>query len=136
MIAFPDISKEFVYYAVRSSGKGGQHVNKTSTKVEVYFSIADSVLLDAEQKEMLLAALQHLIHADGNLRVTCQQARSQAENKQIATKKMLALITKALTPKKKRVATKKSKAANEKRLNEKRKQAARKSARNSSIAEE
>lgn len=136
MITIPNIAKEFTYFAVRSSGKGGQHVNKTATKVEVYFSIADSALLSDEQKQLLLEGLQHRIHADGQLRITCQQARSQAENKRLATQKMVLLITKALTPKKHRTATKKPKAANEKRLDEKRRQSARKSTRRSANGEE
>ena len=136
MFSLPDIAKEFTYYAVRSSGKGGQNVNKTATKVEVYFAIADSILLNDDQKTILLSVLKDIIHADGNLRITCEEARSQAENKKKATQKMIALITKALTPKKKRVPTKKTKAANEKRLEEKRKQAVRKSTRRSSTSEE
>lgn len=136
MISIPDITKECTYYAVRSRGKGGQHVNKTATKVEVYFSISESTLLNDEQKAILHDALAHLINADGYIRLTCEEARSQAENKQLVNKKLLALIRKALTPKKSRIPTKKTKAANEVRLSEKHKRAERKTNRRDVTADE
>ncbi|HNA58494.1 MAG TPA: alternative ribosome rescue aminoacyl-tRNA hydrolase ArfB [Chitinophagales bacterium] len=114
-----DIISECTFKAVRSSGKGGQHVNKTSTKVELYFSIADSALFQDEEKAILLTKLGHLIASDGYLRLTCEEARSQRENKILVIEKFIKLIDKALIPPKKRVKTKKPKAAVEKRLTEK-----------------
>lgn len=119
MTQIPDISKECTYYAVRSRGKGGQHVNKNATKVELYFSIDESKVLTDEQKAILKNEIGQLINADGFIRITSEEARTQSENKDIVNEKMHALLTKALTPKKRRVPTKKPRSANEKRLTEK-----------------
>lgn len=129
MIAVPELYSECIFHAVRSSGKGGQHVNKTATKVELYFSIDDSVILSAEQKAIIKNAIGHMINADGNIRLTSEEARTQKQNKEIVYTKFIALIRKALTPVKRRVPTKKTVAANQKRLTEKSKQAEKKSAR-------
>ncbi len=67
MIAVPDLFSECTFHAVRSSGKGGQHVNKTATKVELYFSIDDSVILSDEQKAIIKNAIGQMINADGNI---------------------------------------------------------------------
>ena len=56
-----DLTQECTFKAVRSGGKGGQNVNKVSSKVELYFSISDSQILTAEQKEILLQKLSHRI---------------------------------------------------------------------------
>lgn len=119
MIRIPDVTKDCTYYAVRSRGKGGQHVNKTATKVELYFSIDESTVLTDEQKAILHNEIGHLVNADGFIRITSEEARTQRENKEIVNEKLIALLTKALTPVKRRVPTRKPKAANEKRLVEK-----------------
>lgn len=119
MTLIPDISKECTYYAVRSRGKGGQHVNKNATKVELYFSVDESKILTDEQKAILKNEIGHMINADGFIRITSEEARTQLENKDIVNEKMTALLKKALTPKKRRVPTRKPRSADEKRLTEK-----------------
>jgi ribosome-associated protein len=115
----PDLSSEFTIKAVRSSGKGGQNVNKVSTKVELYFNIAESVLLSLEQKTLLQEKLSHLLNSEGELRVVCEDSRSQLKNKQIAIDKLYELFDKALLPVKKRVKTKTPKSVIAKRIKDK-----------------
>lgn len=119
MIRLPDLSPEYIFKAVRSGGKGGQNVNKVSTKVELYFNISQSNLLTTEQKNILLAKLGHLLNEEGVLRITSDASRSQKQNKDDTIQKLNLLLIKALTPVKKRVKTKTPKAVKEKRLNEK-----------------
>ncbi|HKR05679.1 MAG TPA: alternative ribosome rescue aminoacyl-tRNA hydrolase ArfB [Bacteroidia bacterium] len=111
-----NLLKEVSFKAVRSGGKGGQNVNKVSTKVELSFDLNNSNFLSGEQKEVILKKLSSKISAEGILRLTADSERSQFSNKEIVSEKFLALIQKALTPKKKRVASKPSKASKEERL--------------------
>lgn len=108
--------KEVSFKAVRSGGKGGQHVNKVSTKVELTFDVLNSNLLSDNQKEIILKKLSSKISDEGLLRLTADSERSQFSNKEIVSEKFLTFIQKALTPKKKRIATKPSKATKEERL--------------------
>lgn len=119
MIQIPDLSNECIFKAVRSSGKGGQHVNKVSTKIELYFSITDSLILDEKQKNILLEKLSHLLNEENVLRITSDTHRSQKQNKEEALNKLQILITKALTPQKKRIKTKTPKGVVAKRREEK-----------------
>ena len=113
---FENLLKEVSYKAVRSGGKGGQNVNKVSTKVELTFDISGSSFLSEEQKEIILKKLSSKISAEGILRLTADSERSQFSNKEIVSEKFLVLIQKALIPKKKRVASKPSKSSKEERL--------------------
>jgi len=117
---FSDILKEVSYKTSRSSGAGGQHVNKVETKVAVIFHVAGSQFLNEHEKEKLLKKLQNRIDTEGNLQIVAQESRSQYKNKALAEKKLLALIAEALKEEKKRKPTKISKAAHEKRLKVKR----------------
>jgi ribosome-associated protein len=117
---------ELTFAATRSSGPGGQHANKVSTKVEVRFHIPASDLLTPDQKAILLHKLAVKLTNDGELIVTSQATRSQADNKEKAIEKCLALLRRALTPAKKRKPTQPSPAARAKRLEEKKKQAQKK----------
>ncbi|MEP7169912.1 MAG: alternative ribosome rescue aminoacyl-tRNA hydrolase ArfB [Bacteroidota bacterium] len=111
-----NLLKEVSYKAVRSGGKGGQNVNKVSSKVELTFDVVNSNFLSDEQKEIILKKLSSKISDKGILRLTADSERSQFSNKEIVSEKFLVLIQKALTPKKKRVASKPSKASKEERL--------------------
>ncbi len=115
-----DITSEVFFTTARSGGKGGQHVNKVETKAEVWWNVIASVLYTPEEKERIRTKLKNRINKDGFLVVTCTETRSQAENKEIALRKMQELILQATTVPKKRKPTKPSKAVIEKRKDAKR----------------
>ena len=125
-IEIRNFSHELSFSASRSSGAGGQNVNKVNTKVELRFNIEASELLSEEEKEILKHKLGKKINNDGVLIITSQSQRTQLANKKKAIEKFYATVIKALTPKKKRNPTKPSKASVEKRLKEKRIQSGKK----------
>ena len=124
-----DFSREFLFTASRSSGPGGQNVNKVSTKVELRFDVLNSILLSEEEKEILLIRLHKKITADGFVIIVSQSERSQLKNKEETIDKFYTLIWKTLTPVKKRKPTRPSAAAKEKRLEEKKMRAEKKARR-------
>ncbi len=115
-----DFSSELTFSASRSSGPGGQHVNKVSTKVELRFHVMESKLLTPEEKELILEKLAKRINQLGELVLVSQVERSQLKNKEKVIEKFYDLLTKALTLRKRRKPTKPSAASKEKRLEEKR----------------
>ncbi|MCO4291926.1 aminoacyl-tRNA hydrolase [Solitalea sp. MAHUQ-68] len=115
------LASELIYQMSRSGGKGGQNVNKVSTKVEIGFSINNSQLLDAAQKELLNQKLIHRITKEGLIKITCEEERSQLLNKIKAVEKMAHLLENSLKVAKPRKATKPSKTSIEKRLTDKQK---------------
>jgi len=114
-----DFSREIIFNASRSSGPGGQNVNKVSTKVELRFNVLHSDLLSEKEKEILLARLEKKINSEGFLIIVSQSERSQLKNKEKTIEKFYTLLKKSLTPVKKRKPTKPDAAAIEKRLEEK-----------------
>lgn len=120
LLNIPDLSSEYTFQSSRSSGPGGQNVNKVNSKVELRFNIPNSSLLTDDQKQILLAKLSTKINGEGFLIVVSQRDRSQLVNKEDAIRKAYELIEKALRPVKKRKVTKPSRSAIEKRLTEKR----------------
>lgn len=103
------LKKEISFRTSRSSGAGGQHVNKVSTRVELLFDVEGSSVLSEEEKVIIKDKLTARISKDGILTVACEETRSQSRNKEIAFEKFIGLIEDALKPLKKRVPTKRSK---------------------------
>jgi len=128
-----DFSSELHFSASRSSGPGGQNVNKVNTKVELRFHVASSTLLSDEEKALLLEKLAKKINTEGELIIVSQTERSQIKNKEKVIEKFYALLTRALTPRKKRKPTQPSQASKEERLEEKRKQAEKKDRRKNPV---
>ncbi len=124
-----NINNELFYKTSRSSGSGGQHVNKTESKVEIIFDIINSQLLNDNTKKELLEKLSSKL-VNGCIHVFSQSSRSQIENKRIAIEKLYALLEKALTPLKKRKKTKVPKAVKEKIKDSKKKNSEKKKLRN------
>jgi ribosome-associated protein len=121
-----DFSPEFTFTFSRSSGPGGQHVNKVSTKAELRFDVLQSNLLTSEEKEIIHSKLSSKINSEGEIILVSQSERTQLMNKEKVIEKFYLLLIKALTPVKKRKPTKPSRAAKEKRLEEKRMQSEKK----------
>ncbi len=115
-----ELQKEIFYKTSRSGGKGGQNVNKVSSKVELLFSVNNSTLFNEEEKELLNDKLQSRFNKDGLVQVICDEERSQYLNKEKAIERLIVLLTRALHKPKIRKATKISKAAKAARLENKR----------------
>lgn len=111
---------ELVFRFSRSSGPGGQHVQRSDTRVELLFDVANSPSLSAAQRALILARLGNQIDGEGVLRVVSSSTRSQLENRLETIRRFQALLSSALRQRKRRVATKPSAAAREARLTEKR----------------
>tara|TARA_R110001583_G_scaffold22444_3_gene84210 strand:+ start:85 stop:489 length:405 start_codon:yes stop_codon:yes gene_type:complete len=118
--------QEIKLKAVRSSGAGGQHVNKVSTKVELAFDVANSKALSLKEKERILHKLAHRLTKGNVLILQAGDTRSQYRNKELVIKRFLQLLENALTFQKKRRKTKPSKSSIEKRLHKKKKDALKK----------
>ena len=121
--------KELSFKATRSSGAGGQHVNKVSSKIELTFNIQNSTILSEEQKQLLLKNLATRITKENILMLFCDESRSQHKNKEIITKRFLKIISNGLKIPKRRKPTKISRSANRKRLERKKIQAYKKAIR-------
>ena len=114
------IKSELKMKTARSSGSGGQHVNKVSTKVELHFHVNNSKGLEEEEKWRLNNKLANRITNAGILIIKCQQTRSQLKNKELAINKLFKLIKKGLYVKPIRKKRGISKNQNAKRLKNKR----------------
>ena len=110
------ILKELNYKAVRSSGAGGQNVNKVSSKMVLIFDVMASLGLEEEEKLLLQTKFKSKISQDNLCILTCDEDRSQLKNKKIITQRFFESLDKALQKPKARKATSVSKAAKEKRL--------------------
>jgi ribosome-associated protein len=123
------VHSELQFKAVRSSGAGGQHVNKVSSKVELSFDVPASEGLSDVEKERLLQKLKTRITNDGVLMLQCDEARSQHKNKELVVKRFFEVLKKGLAVPKKRKPTKPTKSSIEKRLKSKKKAAEKKAKR-------
>jgi len=113
--------KELTFKAIRSSGPGGQHANKVSSKIELTFDVNASKELFEEQKNLLLTTITTRLTKQNVLILFCDETRSQHKNKEIVIDRFLEIIKKGLIQPKKRKATKPSKASIKKRLDNKKK---------------
>ncbi len=113
------ILNELDFRYSRSSGPGGQHVNKTESKAEVRWNLAQTQALTEDQKARALAELQTLLKKGEFIIVTSEEYRSREQNKEICISKLKKMIEKALFIPKKRIKTKPSKAAKTKRIESK-----------------
>jgi ribosome-associated protein len=127
LVISPDLRiplSELQYRTSRSGGPGGQHVNTSSTRVEVVWSVAGSASVTAEQRARLLHQLATRLDTEGQLRLVSSGTRSQLRNKEDVTERLRSTLAAALVVRKKRRATKPSRAAKAARLAAKRKRAA------------
>ena len=124
-----NLIKELSFKAIRSSGAGGQHVNKVSSKIELSFDLENSTELSDKQKELLTKKLSTKLTKENKLILFCDEGRSQHKNKEIVIKRFIDLIKAELKRPKKRKATKPSKASIQKRLLSKKKHSQKKSTR-------
>jgi len=113
---------ELMFSFSRSSGRGGQNVNKVSTKATLRWNILESKILSDGQKVRLTKKLANRMDGEGNLLVYAQSERSQPQNRKEATEKLERMVAAALKPVKKRIKTKPTKASRAKRLEGKKKQ--------------
>jgi ribosome-associated protein len=114
---------ELLFRATRSGGPGGQHVNTSSTRIELLWNPSTSPSLDDSARERILAKLKSRVDAEGNIRVVASDSRSQRQNRVAAEERLAELIRNALVVPKKRKPTKPSRAAKAARLDEKKRRA-------------
>ena len=110
---------EFDVRVSRSSGAGGQHVNKTSSRVEIFWNIRTSRALSEEQRVRLQERLGPRLTTDGSIRVVASDMRSQSRNRDLAEERLAELVRRALVIPRKRKATKPTRAAKQARLDAK-----------------
>jgi ribosome-associated protein len=120
---------ELMARASRAGGAGGQHVNTSSTRIEILWNVRTSTAVDDEMRARLLEKLATRIDGEGVVRVVASDRRSQRQNRESAEERLAELVRKALVVPKKRRATKPSRAAKEKRISEKKKRGETKAAR-------
>lgn len=114
-----DLFSELHFKAIRSSGAGGQNVNKVSSKVVLSFDVVNSQFISEEEKVRIISKLQSRLTKDNVLILSCDEDRSQFKNKDIVTKRFFELLYKSLQNEKKRISTKVPKSVIKKRLKDK-----------------
>jgi len=119
VIAIP--RAELQYRATRAGGPGGQHVNTSSTRIELLWDIDNSRAVDDAQRARIRTRLAARLDSEGMVRVVASDRRSQQQNRDAADERLASLVRHALHVPKKRKATKPTRAAKEKRLTEKKK---------------
>jgi len=123
---FESILTEVTFKTARSGGKGGQHVNKVSSKVQLIWNIPNTTIFNDREKELLFKRLSNRLTKDGSLLMVSDEDRSQLKNKEIVLKRFMALIADSLIADKPRIPTKIPKSKVLKRLDRKKKLASKK----------
>lgn len=121
ILKMKDFSKELNFKTSRSSGAGGQNVNKVETAVTVLWKVDESEFFNERQKALIQEKLKNRINLEGLLFLTVSESRTQLMNKNKAIEKIIDIVNKALIIPKTRIATKPSRAKKEKRLDTKKK---------------
>ena len=124
------VVKELSYKTARSSGAGGQHVNKVSSKVILCFDLENSEGLNTREKRLLKKALASRLTNDGILNLSCEESKSQHQNKDLVIKRFLSILKKGLIVPKRRIATKPTKASKRRKLDDKKRRGQTKALRN------
>lgn len=124
-----ELFRELQFKATRSSGAGGQHVNKVSTKIELSFDLESSNVLTETQKTILKQKLASKLTKENVLILFCDETRSQHKNKELIVKRFFSLLEVSLKKTKKRKATRPTRAAIEKRIENKQHNSAKKALR-------
>ena len=130
LLKLRDFESEFEIFASSSSGPGGQHANRRSTKIELRFNLEKTEQLNETEKKQIREKLYNRLTKDGYLIVTSQDTRSAFRNKLRAKKKFYELITEVLHQEKERKETKKPKSYHRKRLEYKKQKSEKKGRRN------
>ena len=107
---------------VRSSGPGGQKVNKTSSKAQLRWRVDGSAIFSDEQKKLINEFLANRINKEGEVVLASDQERSQLQNKENAVALLHSLVAQAITPQRERIATKPTRSSRKRRLDEKARQ--------------
>ena len=120
---------ELEYRATRAGGPGGQHVNTSSTRIELTWNLLRSAALTDAQRTLLQEKLASRIDGQGSVRVVAAKSRSQYQNRELATERLAELLARALQPPTPRKRTRAPRAAKEERLQEKKRRSERKRSR-------
>jgi len=132
MANLPDIQAlltECRFEATRSSGSGGQNVNKVSTKIILLFNVLESNILDQDQKDIFLSELHTRVSKHGIFRISSGRERTQLANRKLVTDKFFSLIEKAFETEEERIATKPTKSSKLRRIESKKAQSGKKTSR-------
>ena len=119
-------ASELDFRATRAGGPGGQHVNTSSTRVELLWNLRTTRALSDEQRERVQQRLASRTDADGFVRVVSSESRSQLRNRESAEARLAEMIRRALVKPRKRIPTRPSRASREARLQDKRKRSEKK----------
>jgi len=125
-----DFFRELKYSATRSSGSGGQNVNKVNSRVELRFSVKESKILTEEERQLVMINLDSRINSEGELIISSQTERSQYLNKIDVTERFYKLVAQAIAKPEERIPSVPSRAAVIKRMRDKIKQSQKKQNRN------